>query len=235
MGRKTTAPEPVRRLPILVCLGLVLIFPILSVPVQRATAVLAPHVGEIIARIVTEGTIWLYAMVVLGISLFAERRTLASIGLRRLNLVTVLWGFGGAVALLALSALASFVTYTVLHQPNHSPAQIEAMVRGSLVYALFLALRGGVVEELFYRGLAIEQLTSLTGSRWFAAMSATSVFVLVHALRFDLLQLIPIAVASFGFTGLYLWRRNLLVNMIAHCLIDAVALGAVALRATSLY
>lgn len=222
-------------MPIFVCLGMILIFPVLSVPVQSATSVLAPRIGEISARVITEGAIWLYAMVVLGIALFAECRTLASIELRRPTLGTVLWGFGGAVALLAMGALASFVTYNVLHQPNHSPAQIEALVRGSLIYALSLAFRGGVVEELFYRGLAIEQLTSLTGSRWFAAVSATLVFVLVHALRFDLLQLIPIAVASFGFTGLYLWRRNLLVNMIAHCLIDAVALGAVALRATSLY
>jgi hypothetical protein len=49
------------------------------------------------------------------------------------------------------------------------------------------------------------------------------------------LQLIPIATASFGFMGLYLWRHNLLVNMIGHVTIDAVAFSAVALHATDLY
>jgi membrane protease YdiL (CAAX protease family) len=231
----TNRTEPVRRRAIYACLGLMLIFPFFSVSVQGATADLAPRIGEMQARIVTETAIWLYAALVLGIALLGERRTLASIGLRRPTFGTLAWGLGGAVAILVLGALASFVTYNVLHQSNHTPEQIEALLRGSLVYALFLALRGGVIEELFYRGLAIEQLSALTGNRWLAAVSATIVFVLVHGLRFDLLQLIPIATASFGFMGLHLWRHNLLVNMIGHVTIDAVAFSAVALHATDLY
>jgi membrane protease YdiL (CAAX protease family) len=109
------------------------------------------------------------------------------------------------------------------------------MIHGSLGYAFFLALRGGVVEEILYRGLAIEQLTVLTGRRWFAAVIATLFFIAIHMSRFDLVQLIPIATASTGFAVLYLWRRNLWINIVAHFLIDAVALGAVAMRATSLY
>jgi membrane protease YdiL (CAAX protease family) len=35
--------------------------------------------------------------------------------------------------------------------------------------------------------------------------------------------------------GLYLWRGNLWINIVAHVLIDAVALGVVAVHATSLY
>ncbi|HXI85975.1 MAG TPA: CPBP family intramembrane glutamic endopeptidase [Parvularculaceae bacterium] len=225
----------VRRLPILVCLGLMLVYPVFSTHVQGSTVTLAPRFGEINARLITEGAIWLYGAIVLGVALLWERRTLASIGLRRPTFGAALWGVAAAIALLVLSGLASFVTYNVLHQANHTAAQIEALVRGSLVYAFFLALRGGVIEEIFFRGLAIEQLTLLTGRRWVAALSATLLFIFVHALRFDLRQLIPIATASFGFMALYLWRRNLLVNIIAHFLIDALALGAVAVHATSLY
>lgn len=234
----THSPETgisARRGPILICLGLMLIFPVFAVRVQGATGGLAAQIGELSARILTESAIWMYAALVLGIALFVERRTLGSIGLRRPTLGTWIWGLGSALALLALSAAASFVTYRVLQQPNHAVAEIEALVRGSLVYALFLALRAGVIEEIFYRGLAIEQLTALTGNRVFAALAATLVFISIHSLRFDPRQLIPIATASFGFAGLYLWRRTLLVNIIAHFLIDAVALGAVAVRATSLY
>jgi membrane protease YdiL (CAAX protease family) len=203
--------------------------------VQGATAELAPRIGEIQARTVTEGAIWLYAAVVLGVALIGERRTLASIGLRRPTFGTLAWGLGGAIAILALGALASFVTYNVLHGTNHTPEQIEALVRGSLVYALALVVRGGVIEELFYRGLTIEQLGVLTGNRRLAAVLATIVFILVHGLRFDVLQLIPVATASFGFMGLYLWRHNLLANMIGHVAIDAIAFSAVALHATELY
>jgi membrane protease YdiL (CAAX protease family) len=100
---------------------------------------------------------------------------------------------------------------------------------------MFLAVRGGVVEEILYRGLAIEQLAALTGRRLLAALIATSVFVAVHLVHFDLRQLIPIATVSFGLAGIYLWKHNLWINIIAHGLIDALALGAVAAHATSLY
>jgi len=211
------------------------VFPFFSARVQGATGTLAEQVGEIPARVVTEAAIWLYGAVVLCLALLGERRTLASIGLRRPTLLVPLWGFLAAIALLALGAAASFLTYKVLHRPNQAVAEIEALVRGSLGYALCLALRAGVIEEILYRGLAIEQLTTLTGSRWLGAVGATLFFVMVHAVRFDVFQLIPIATASIGFTVLYVWRRNLWINMIAHFLIDAVALGAVAMKATSLY
>jgi membrane protease YdiL (CAAX protease family) len=231
----TDQAQPVRRLPILVCLGLILVFPLFTLPVQGATAALSLRIGEIPARVVTEGAIWLYGAIVLGVALFAERRTLASIGLSRPTFWALLWGLGAAVALLAIGGFSSFLTYNVFHQHNRAPAAVEAMVRGSLVYALCLAIRAGVIEEILYRGLAIEQLTALTGRRSIAALGATLLFIVSHELRFDLKQIIPIALTSFGLVGLYLWRRNLWINIIAHTLIDAVALGIVALHATSLY
>ena len=227
--------RPIRVLPILACLALIAAFPVFSVPVQAATALLAPRTGEIGARFITEGAIWLYAALLLGIALFGERRSLASIGLRRPTFGTLLRGVGAAVTLLAMGAAASFVTYSILHQANRSVAEVEALVRGSLVYALCLAVRGGVIEEIFYRGLAIEQVAALIGHRRLAALIATAVFILLHAVRFDARQLIPIATVSIGFAALYLWRHNLWINIVAHVLIDAVALGAVALQATSLY
>ena len=227
--------QRIHLLPLFVCLALIAAFPIFSLYVQGLTALLAPRIGEITSRFATESAIWLYAALVVSIAMFGEPRSLASIGLRRPTLGAGVWGLGAAVTILAMGALASFVTYNVLHQPNRSPADVEALVGDSLVYALCLAVRGGVIEEIFYRGLAIEQLTVLTGRRWFAALVATVFFIVVHALRFNTPQLIPIATASTGFAVLYLWRRNLWINIIAHVLIDAVALGAVALRATSLY
>jgi membrane protease YdiL (CAAX protease family) len=231
----TDASDRVPRLPIFACLALMLVFPPFSLAVQSSTGALAERVGEIPARFITEGAIWSYGALVLAIALFAEGRTLASIGLRRPTFAAGLWGLASTIALLALGALASFVTYNVLHHTNHAVAQVEALVRGSFVYAMCIALRGGVIEEIFYRGLAIEQLTVLTGHRVLSALIATLVFVFVHALRFDVVQLIPIATVAFGLAALYLWRRNLWINIIAHFLIDAIALGAVALRATSLY
>lgn len=224
-----------RKLPMLACLALILAFPFASSQLEAAVGTLAPRIGEVEARVATEATIWASGTIILCLSLFGEPRSLASIGLRRPTLLTPLWGLLAAVGLILLGAVASFVTYKVLHQPNHTPAQIEALVRGSVPYALCMALRAGVVEEVLYRGLAIEQLTVLVKNRWLAALIATAAFVGIHLVHFDPVQLIPIAAAAAGLAVLYLWRRNLWINITAHFLIDALALSVVAMKATNLY
>ena len=229
--------EPIRLVPIVVCLVLIGVYPFLSVPLQQLTTSLAPRIGEVPARFATEGTIWAYAALVLAIALLGERRTLASIGLARPTFWVIPWGIAAWMALLALGAAASFLTYNVLHlaQVNRTPAQAEALIHGSLIYGIALAIRGGVIEELIYRGLAIEQLTIVTRSRALAAIIATLAFVFSHALRFDPAQLIPIATLGFALMGLYLWRRNLWINMLAHALVDGLAFVVVALHMTKLY
>jgi len=155
----------VRRAPVLVCLGLILVYPLYSVPVQASIDSLAPRIGEIDARVVTEGAIWLYAATVLAIALLWEKRTLASIGLRRFRFASLGFAVAGAVAMAGAGALAAYVVYGLLHRAQHSNAQAAALVNGSVAYALCIAVRAGVIEEILFRGLAIEQLTVLTGSR----------------------------------------------------------------------
>ncbi len=219
-----------RRGPILLCLGLILVYPLFSVPVQASIHDLAPRIGEINARVVTEAAIWLYAAIVLAIALFWENRTLVSIGLCKLTFASLAFAIAGAAAMVGAGALAAYFVYSLLHQPQHSDAEAAALVNGSVVYALCIAVRAGVVEEIFFRGLAIEQLTILTGYRWLAAFLATAVFVVIHALHFDWIQLIPIAAVSIVLTGLYLWRRDLWANIIAHVAVDGAGLVTLALQ-----
>ena len=88
-----------------------------------------------------------------------------------------------------------------------------------------------MIEETLFRGLAIEQLTTLTGHRLLAAAIALMAFILVHMRRFDLAQLVPIGLVSIVLTGLYLWRRDLAANIIAHAVLDGVGLVTLALQA----
>jgi membrane protease YdiL (CAAX protease family) len=222
---------PARRAPIFLCLGLILVYPLFSVPVQHAIAAIGPRLGGIDPRIVTEAAIWLYGAIVLAIALFWERRTLASIGLRRPSLASLGFGIGGALAITAAGALAAYVVYGLLHQPKHADAQAAAMVGGSVVYAICLAVRAGVIEEIFYRGLGIEQLTALTKRRWLAALIPTVAFVVMHALRFDWIQLVPIAAVAIVLVALYLWRHDLWSNIFAHVAVDAFGLVQLALQA----
>ena len=219
-----------RRGPVLLCLGLIAVYPLFSVPVQASIHNLVPKIGEIDARVVTEAAIWLYAAIVLAIALFWEGRTLASIGLRKLTFASLGFAIGGAAAMVGAGALAAYVVYGLLHQPQHADAQAAALVNGSVIYALCLAVRAGVIEEIFFRGLAIEQLTILTGYRWLSAFLATVLFVVIHALHFDWIQLIPIGAVAVVLTGLYLWRRDLWANIIAHIAVDGAGLITLALQ-----
>ena len=221
----------VTRRPLFLCLGLVLLYPFFSVPVQGWVRPLALLMGPIGARVVTEAAVWLYASLVLAIVVYWERRPLAGIGLHRPTLATAWFGIGGAVAIFAAGQTGAFVVYSLLHQPSHADAQTGLQVGGSVVYAICLAVRAGVIEEILFRGIAIEQLTTLTGNRALAAFVTTLAFVLVHALHYDWAQLVPIAAVSVVLTGLYLWRRDLLANIVGHVLLDGAGLVSLALQA----
>lgn len=222
--------SPVRRWPVLICLGLIVVYPLFSVPVQASIHSLASRFGEIAARVVAEGAIWLYAAIVLVIALRWEGRTLASIGLRKPRFASLGFAIVGAVAMIGAGAFAVYVVYGLLRQARHADAQAAALVNGSVIYALCLAVRAGVIEEILFRGLAIEQLTVLTGSRWLAAFFSTALFVVVHALRFDWIQLVPIAAVSIVLALLYLWRHDLWANILAHIAVDGAGLVALAVQ-----
>jgi membrane protease YdiL (CAAX protease family) len=221
---------PASRTPILFSLGLILVYPLFSVPVQASIHNLIPKIGEVDARIVTEAAIWIYAAIVLAIALFWERRTLASIGLRKPTFASLWFGIGGALAMAGAGALAAYVVYDLLHYPAHADAQAGSLVGGSVIYALCISVRGGIIEEIFYRGLGIEQLTVFTGRRRLSAIIATLVFIAVHALHFDWIQLVPIAAVATVLATLYLWRHDLWANIVAHIAVDSAGLVSLALQ-----
>jgi membrane protease YdiL (CAAX protease family) len=215
------------RAPIWVSLGLIVLYPFFASAGEGVFRGLSHSIGSVAAHFAIEATIWLYGAAVLAIALYWERRTLSSIGLRRPTWSSLGFGVAGAVAMAGAIILGGMVVYGWLHQPEHEDAQVAAIVGGSAVYAVCLAVRAGVIEEILFRGLAIEQLTVLTGRKWLSALLATLVFVIAHMLHFDWAQLVPVSAVSIVIVCLYLWRKDLWANIIAHTLIDLIAVLAV--------
>src|SRR5258708_26777942 len=153
--------RPVRRAPLLVCLGFILVYPLFSVPVLASFHNLVPRIGEIGARVVTEAAIWLYGAIVLALALVWETRTLASIGLHRFRFASLAFAIAGAVAMVGAGALAAYVVYGLLHRAPHSAPPPAPPLYGAAASPLSISVRAGVIEEIFFRGLAIEQLTVL--------------------------------------------------------------------------
>ena len=85
-----------------------------------------------------------------------------------------------------------------------------------------------MVEELIYRGYLLERLSSLCGKRWLGATLSLLIFVAMHLKSWSLGHLLYVAAAGGLLTLLYLRRRDLLCNIVAHTLTDA--LGLLAMR-----
>ena len=113
-----------------------------------------------------------------------------------------------------------------------STAGLEAGIRHiapwPVWFRLVAALTGGVIEETLYRGYATERLVTLTGSRWIGGALAALGFGLAHipawGSTFALAADLPFGVLM---TFVYVWRRDLLANILAHSTALVVALLSV--------
>ena len=104
---------------------------------------------------------------------------------------------------------------------GHGPGS-AAFEKLPLWLVTLIVLRAGVVEELFYRGYAIERLQALGLGRFWSAAIPLVIFAFAHWTGGWANILIALALGVI-LSGFYLWRRDLIANMIGHFLVDFVA------------
>jgi membrane protease YdiL (CAAX protease family) len=85
-----------------------------------------------------------------------------------------------------------------------------------------IVFRAEVVEELFYRGYTIERLQALGLNRYWAGALPLTIFALGHWTGGAANIVIALALGGI-LAGFYLWRRDLIANMIGHFAVDFVA------------
>lgn len=85
-----------------------------------------------------------------------------------------------------------------------------------------IVFRAGFVEELFYRGFAIERLSAMGWPRWLAALFPLTIFAFLHYTGGPVNILIAFVLGAI-LAAFYLWRRDLTANIIAHFLVDFIA------------
>jgi uncharacterized protein len=174
------------------------------------------------AMIAREGIYWAMAAAIVAFVVFVERRPLASIGLVAPRWSSLLYGVvGGVVALIGMSLLY----FLVLPRLGSDLAtKLTAVTTTPFVLRVEIVVRAAVFEELLYRGFAIERLTEILRIRWIAALVSLTAFVTAHLSFWGWGGLLTAGWGGLVLTALYLWRRDLATNMIAHALTDAVAL-----------
>ena len=169
------------------------------------------------SAIFKEALIWLNAIVLIMLIRRGEHLPLRSIGLGTARWwKSILWGFIIAiVSALVVGALAHLTQY------GHGPGS-AAFEKLPLWLITAIVFRAGVVEELFYRGYAIERLQLVGLNRFWSVAISLVIFSLGHWSGGAANILIAFA-AGLILTGFYLWRRDLVANMIGHGLVDFVA------------
>jgi membrane protease YdiL (CAAX protease family) len=167
--------------------------------------------------IIKEALIWASAAALLVVIRRGEGVSLRSIGLGTARWwSSILWGLVIAIILaMAAGGLAYLTGY------GHGPGS-AAFEKLPLWLITLIVFRAGVVEELFYRGYAIERLRMIGLGRFWSITIPLVIFSLGHWSGGVANILIALA-AGVILTGFYLWRRDLVANMIGHGLVDFVA------------
>jgi membrane protease YdiL (CAAX protease family) len=143
--------------------------------------------------------------------------------LRTIGLGTSVWwksALWGLVTMLLCGGAAEFLGNVArLGDGTASPFD-----RLPLWVFVLIVFRAGIVEELFYRGYAIERLQTMGAGRFASAAIPLLVFAGGHYAGswVDVLQ--PLVLGGI-LTGFYLWRRDLVANILAHTMVDLVGTG----------
>jgi len=169
------------------------------------------------SAIVKETLLWMSAVALLIIIRRGERLPFSSIGLGASRWwKSILWGLVIAV----VSGVVGGVL-AALSGYGHGPGS-AAFEKLPLWLITLIVLRAGVVEELFYRGYAIERLQAVGLKPVWAAGIPLIIFAVGHWTGGVANIVIALALGAI-LTGFYLWRRDLVANMIGHGLVDFAA------------
>jgi membrane protease YdiL (CAAX protease family) len=159
---------------------------------------------------------WATAVALLLLIRRGERLPLSSIGLGAVRWwKSILWAVVIAMASLVAAGFVGHLT-GYGEGPDSGP-----MSKLPLWLLSLIVVRAGVVEELFYRAYPIERLQWLGLGRFLAVGIPLLVFGLGHVNHGVSSAIIALVVGAV-LAGFYLWRRDLVSNMIAHTLVDVI-------------
>ncbi len=160
---------------------------------------------------------------VLMIVLRGEHRTLSSVGIQPFRRQSIVWGGAFAAFLVWIYSplLALAMAFAKIPWFAEGLAKLAAYPVWFLVLAIVI---GGGAEEFLYRGYAVERLAALTGSYWIAGLLSVLVSGLAHVPMWGWSAALTTVVSGALGTAFYVWRRDLLANIIAHVTTDFIGI-----------
>jgi membrane protease YdiL (CAAX protease family) len=213
----TTTAVVVRpaRINVLTWLGLgISLFSMLVI--RQAFRAITTEPGTTLA-LLQEGCMFAAAAALLLLVRKGEGLPLTSIGIGTSPLwKSLAWGTVTAVACMVPAVL--IVTLTGY---GHGAAS-QAFAKLPLWVVTVVVTRAGIVEELFYRGFALERLQALGVGKWLSWMIPLTIFAVGHWTGGGANIVIAFVLGGI-LTAFYQWRRDLVANMFGHFLVDFIA------------
>jgi membrane protease YdiL (CAAX protease family) len=174
---------------------------------------------------INEICFWTMGIGVVIVVLFWERQSLRSIGLRRLTVKEGLLSLLLGILLFILVPTLGILIERLFGIMTSTMRVVAALAKYPIWLRALFAARPGFVEEILYRGYPIERLNRLTGSIWLGALISLIIHTAIHIPPLGLGHTIGVVFPiSAILTGLYVWKRNLTLNITVHFLIDFLAL-----------
>ncbi len=150
---------------------------------------------------------------------------LGSLGVHRIRIEEIYFGFSVGLALILLSAAVAELL------PHHgaaavgefagliaamAPADSIGLRRAPIWLALLAAIAGTLAEEVAARGYAIRRLRAITGTTALAAVVALVIDVVARTPLWGLRYSLVTLPAEIALVALFIWRRNLTTCIVAH-------------------
>lgn len=167
--------------------------------------------------------LWAMLALVLAVVIYVERQPLASIGLKQPRGTTIIWA---VLLVLSINFILAPALMWIVNKAGLSGYErgLTRLSELPLWYRVFLAISAGVIEEIFYRGYAVERLASLTGSYWLGGLIAVVAFGLAHFPGWGFGPALVFLFDGAAATLFYVWKRDLLALIIAHVIGDTIGL-----------
>lgn len=195
--------------------------------VSPAARLLGPP-DRLSTQILGQLAFWTVFAIVIAIVLYWEKQPLASLGLRPFGWSSIGWGF-------LLAAFIMYVAYPVevwalgaLGLPGFE-AGIAKVVAVPLWIRVFAVVTAGIVEDTLFLGYALQRLRRLIGRDWIAAAVSVTVTALLHWPHWGVGPVLAFVVSAAIGTAFFLWRQDLLANIVAHATADGMAFVVVPL------
>lgn len=157
---------------------------------------------------------WLAVLAVVAFIILVERRTLASILIRRpdgkdIETALFYWGIAMAWSWLAMTLLP----------PADDPGT-ASLVALPIPVLVAMIVTAAITEEILFRGYPIERINELTASRWIGPAVSFAIFVAPHLAFFGPTWFLYHGGGTVMIYALYLRRRNLPACMLLHLLVN---------------